>query len=255
MQTESVLLSSIDGGVATLTLNKPKAMNTVDFDLNEALTATLSTLPDAVRAVVIRANGPAFSGGGNIRAMQAHMDDIVPFLDRLIDSFHDAIRAIRTLPVPVITAVQGAAAGGGLSLALAGDLVVAAESAKFVVAYPKLAVSCDGGLSYSLERRIGAARAQELLLTNATLSAHDARQLGLLTQVVADEQVSATADQLAQKIAALPPQAIREIKGLCSGDLAGMRARLDAEKAAFLRCAATTDFSQAVAAFLAPKKH
>lgn len=253
MQTEAVLAVAIEGNIATLTVNKPKAMNVVDFDITEALKNACQTLPAEVRAVVLKANGPAFSGGGNIRSMQENMADIAPFLDRLIDSFHGAIAALRNLPVPVICAVQGAAAGGGLSLALAGDLVVAAESAKFVVAYPKLAVSCDGGLSYALERRIGPARAQELMLTNAALGAAQAQSLGLVTQVVADDQLGAAAETLAKKIAALPPQAIREIKGLFS-DVEALRQRLDREKAAFLRCAAKDDFRQAVEAFLAPKK-
>ncbi|QDX79907.1 hypothetical protein B9N43_00750 [Denitratisoma sp. DHT3] len=250
MQTEAVLTVAHEDGIATFTLNKPKAMNVVDFDITEALRDACRKLPAQTRVVVLKANGPAFSGGGNIRSMQENMADIVPFLDRLIDSFHGAIQALRGLPVPLICAVQGAAAGGGLSLALAGDLVVAGESAKFVVAYPKLAVSCDGGLSYALQRRIGPLRAQELMLTNAALGAPQALSLGLVTQVVADDQVAAAAETLAKKVAALPPQAIREIKGLFSDEEA-LHRQLNLEKAAFLRCAAKDDFRQAVEAFLA----
>lgn len=253
MQTESVLTLTVEDGIATITLNKAKAMNTVDFDITDALRDTCRNLPGSTRVVVLKANGPAFSGGGNIRSMQENMADIVPFLDRLIDSFHNAIQALRGLSVPVICAVQGAAAGGGLSLALAGDLVVAAESAKFVVAYPKLAVPCDGGLSYALERRIGPVRAQELMLTNATLSAAQAQSLGLITQVVPSEALEEATQALAKKIAALPPQAVREIKGLFS-DEEILHRHLNREKAAFLRCAAKDDFRMAVEAFLAPKK-
>ncbi|HQR04882.1 MAG: enoyl-CoA hydratase/isomerase family protein [Proteobacteria bacterium] len=253
MQTQALVLSRIDGNVALLSLNKPRAMNVVDFDLNDALRAAIQALGPDVRAVVLKAEGPAFSGGGNIRSMQENMATIEDFIARLIDNFHGLIRTLRGLPVPLVVAVNGAAAGGGFSLALTGDLLVAGASAKFVVAYPKLAVSTDGGLSYSLERRLGAQRAQELLLTNATLSADEAKTLGLVTQVVADDQIETAALALAHKVAALPARAVREIKGLF-GDAAGLSQRLDAEKAAFLRCVAQDDFRAAVTAFLTPRK-
>ena len=146
--------------------------------------------------------------------------------------------------------MQGAAAGGGFSLALAADLAVAARSARFVVAYPQLGTSTDGGLSFRLQQRLGPSRALEVLTLKGTLSADQALALGLVNAVVDDSELAAHAQQWAQQLADLPPQAVQELKGLTTApSLAALQDHLQREKAAFLRCAATPDFAARVQAF------
>lgn len=254
MSEEPFVVSSRgEHGVATLTLNRPQQYNTIDHALVGALYDAAAELQaDAsVRAVVLRGEGATFSGGGDIKAMSAHLGDIRHFLGTLIDAFHNAILALRRIPVPVIGAVHGAAAGGAFSLAMACDLVVATRSARFVVAYPKLGAPADGGFTHWITRRLPPHKALELMLLGGELNAEAAFNLGLINEVVADDQLQAAAQAMAQRVAQLPAQAVREIKGLIGRQLeADLTAQLDAERAAFLRCADTADFSERLAAFL-----
>jgi 2-(1,2-epoxy-1,2-dihydrophenyl)acetyl-CoA isomerase len=258
MSEQPYVLSSRDQhGVVTLTLNRPQQYNTIDHALVDALYQAAAALEaDAtVRAVVLRGDGATFSAGGDIKAMHAQLGDIRHFLGTLIDSFHRAILALRRLPVPVIGAVHGAAAGGAFSLAMACDLVIAARSARFVVAYPKLAVSADGGFTHWITRRLPPHKALELMLLGGELNAEAAFNLGLINEVVADDQLHAAAATMAERVAQLPAQAVREIKALLgTATDAGLMAQLDAERAAFLRCSETADFADRLNAFLAKRR-
>jgi 2-(1,2-epoxy-1,2-dihydrophenyl)acetyl-CoA isomerase len=169
---------------------------------------------------------------------------------QIIDAFHDAVLALVRLPVPVVVAVQGAAAGGGFSLAMAADLVVAAQSSRFVVAYPQLGTSTDGGLSWQLQQRLGPARALALLALPGPITAAAALALQLVHQVVDDDALQREALRLAHGLAEVPPQAMRELKALVyAPSIDRLAQQLAREKAAFQRCAATADFAARVAAF------
>ena len=248
----SPLTLTTDGAVAVITLNRPSSLNAIDLPMAQALRTAIGNVAEdsSVHALLLRGEGRSFCGGGDVKAMQAHSDELPAFVGQIIDAFHDAVLALVRLPMPVVVAVQGAAAGGGFSLAMAADLVVAAQSSRFVVAYPQLGTSTDGGLSWQLQRRLGPARALALLTLQGPITAEAALALQLVHQVVQDDVLPLEALRLAHKLAAVPPQAARELKALVyAPSIDSLAQHLAREKAAFQRCAATPDFAARVAAF------
>jgi len=240
--------------VATITLQRPLALNAFDYAAIEALRQAIdrAVARPGGRVIVLRGEGDSFCGGGDVMAMHAHSGDQPAFINRMIDGFHASIMALNRAEVPVIASVQGAVAGGGISLALACDLVLAARGTRFVTAYMQLGASSDGGLSFRLTQRLGAARAFELLTLHGTLTAEQAQALGLINHVVDAANADAEALDWARKLAALPWQAVTEFKQLTAGQVRNdLQAHLEREKAAFVRCAGTEDFAQRVAAFAA----
>lgn len=238
--------------VVTLTLRRPTSLNALDFDAITALgcaVGQVATMPHA-RVLLLRGVGRSFCGGGDVAAMHAERADLPAFIARMIDSFHGTAMALNRLPIPVIASVHGAVAGGGISLALACDMVVAARGTRFVTAYAQLGASADGGLSFRLTQQLGAARAFELLTVRSTLEAEEALRLGLINRVVDADRADDEALRWAHQLAAMAPQAVAEIKGLTSVQVRdALQAHLAREKQAFLRCAATPDFAARVAAF------
>jgi 2-(1,2-epoxy-1,2-dihydrophenyl)acetyl-CoA isomerase len=255
--SQPVLLDIDTNGIATLTLNRPQQFNTIDIASMQCLANLLADI-DAdpqVRAVILRGDGKTFSGGGDIRSMHEHLDELPRFIGEIVDQFHAAIIALRRLKVPVIASVHGSAAGGGFSLALACDLVVATQSARFVIAYPKLATSTDGGLSFFLTRRLGTARALDILLLRNEVGAVEAQALGLVNRLADDDQLAAQTLALAEQLVALPAQSVREIKSLVAGlGDAGLHEQLAAERAAFMRCSREPELGARLSAFLTKKK-
>lgn len=258
MSDPAPVLLDIDAqGIATVTLNRPQQFNTIDIASMQCLATLLQDLEHdaAVRAVILRGAGKTFSGGGDIRSMHAQIDNLPRFIGEIIDSFHAAIVALRRLPVPIIASVHNSAAGGGFSLALACDFVVATESARFVIAYPKLATSTDGGLSFFLTRRLGTARALDLLLLRDEIGAAEAHALGLVNRIAADDRLADETQAAALRLAGLPTQSVREIKRLVSGlGDAALHEQLAAERAAFVRNAALPEMAQRLMAFLDKKR-
>lgn len=246
-----------EGSTAVITLNRPQQFNPIGIESMQALHRILLDIEaDAgVRAVVLRGSGNAFCGGGDIRAMRDNLDNLPRFIGEIVDAFHTVILALRRLPVPVIAAVHGSAAGGGFSLAMACDVVVAAQGTRFVVAYPQLATSTDGGLSFFLTRRLGTGRALDLLLLRNVLGAVEAEQWGLVSRVVESDRLEEESLALAAQLAKLPAHSVREIKGLVSGlGDAGLPEQLAAERAGFLRSCREPEFAARVVAFLEKKK-
>jgi 2-(1,2-epoxy-1,2-dihydrophenyl)acetyl-CoA isomerase len=252
MSTESAVATCYSGGIATITLGTPGKASVITLEVGQALQRALQEVAghEDLRALVLRSAGKSFCAGGDISAIQEALADSDRLLGGIIDVFHGAILALRRLPVPVIGSVHGAAAGGGFSLALACDLLVAADNARFVVAYPALGTSSDGGLSYFLKQRVGAAKALDIVLAAGAISAAEAQALGLVSKLVDESRLEAETAAYAAKIAALPPQPAREFKRLIGGDDAQLEAQLAQEKLAFLRCARTEEFHNRVAAFL-----
>jgi 2-(1,2-epoxy-1,2-dihydrophenyl)acetyl-CoA isomerase len=243
---------TLEGPVGVITLNRPARYNAIDLGLLAALQHALTQAEahPSVRALVLCGAGRSFCSGGDIAAMQQHAADLPGFIGRVIDGFHEVIVQLAQLRMPVIAAVHGAAAGGGFSLALAADLTLAARSARFVVAYPQLGTSTDGGLSFRLQQRLGASRALALLTQPGPVSAEAAAALQLVHTVTDDDSLMPLALQQAQQLAALPEQAVRELKALVQApQLPALQAHLAREREAFLRCAHTADFAARVAAF------
>ncbi len=243
---------SVDGAVAVIALNRPTSLNAIDLAMAQALRGAIAQVEAnaSLRVLLLRGEGRSFCGGGDVKAMHAHAGDLPAFISRIIDAFHEVVPALVGLPLPVVAAVQGAAAGGGFSLAMAADFVVAARSSRFVVAYPQLGTSTDGGLSWQLQRRLGPARALALLTQPGALTAQEAHALQLVHDIVDDDALLREALSLAHRLAKLPPQAVRELKALVHApSIEDLRAQLAREKAAFLRCAAAPEFAARVAAF------
>ena len=253
MNDEPPVRVEVAHGIVTIALNRPAALNALDHPTALALHRAIEGVADIAdaRAVVLRGEGRSFCCGGDVAAMHAHRDDLPGFIGRMIDAFHASVMALNRLRLPVIASVQGAVAGGGISLALACDLVLAARGTRFVVAYPQLGAPADGGLTFRLTQRLGAVRALELLLVQGTIEAPQAHALGLINAVVDSDTADAEALRWARQLAASPPQSVVELKQLVALQLHDeLQAHLARERAAFLRCAATADFAQRVEAFV-----
>ena len=252
MDNENPVVLDASNEVVTLTLRRPAALNALNFASIVALGRAIdqvAALPQA-RVLVLRGEGRSFCGGGDVAAMHAERADLPGFIDRMIESFHATVMALNRLPLPVIASVHGAVAGGGISLALACDLVVAARGTRFVTAYAQLGGSADGGLSFRLTQQLGAARAFELLTVRSTLDAEEALRLGLINRVVDADRADDEALRWANELAAMAPQSVTEIKGLTSVQVRdALQAHLAREKQAFLRCAARPEFAARVATF------
>ena len=246
------VLSSQHGEVVTLTLNRPNRMNALDSEMAGVLRDEIDAVSRnaSVRVVVLRGEGRSFCSGGDVVAMHAHSNDLPGFIERTIDPFHACVLGLRRLHMPVIACAHGALAGGGFSLAMACDFVLAARSARFVVAYPGLGAPSDGGLSFFMTQRLGSGCGLEALTTSGHFTAEQAMQMGLINRVVDDEALQQATDSWVSDLLAVAPQSLRELKGLVAAQsVAALEAHLDREKAAFLRCAATPDFAARVAAF------
>jgi 2-(1,2-epoxy-1,2-dihydrophenyl)acetyl-CoA isomerase len=243
--------------VATLTLNRPDAYNAFDLAVGrEIFDAALELDEDpAVRCIVIAANGKAFCGGGDVKAFAANLDRIGVLIKELTTYLHGAISRLCRSDKPVVTAVNGMVAGGGLGLALCGDLVVAGESARFTMAYSQIAASPDGGSSYLLTRLIGVRRAMELYLTNRIVPAAEALALGMVTRVVPDADLTKTVQDVARGLAQGPTKAYGQAKRLFhQATWESLETQMELEAQAIAACGHTEDFRAGVTAFASKQK-
>ena len=243
------LLVQREGGIAWLRFNRPERLNAIDAAMALAFRDAVRTLPgDAtLRCVVLAGEGRAFMAGGDITAF-GNADAIATIMDPM----HEALALLAALPVPVLASVQGAAAGGGMSIALSADLAIAADNAKFNLAYLRLGTSPDCGGSWNLARLVGLRRAMGIALLEEVLDAPAALAAGLLNKVVPAAELAEATAAMARKLAAGPREASGRTKLLLRA-AAGrdLPAQLDAERANFLACAGTADFAEGVGAFLA----
>jgi 2-(1,2-epoxy-1,2-dihydrophenyl)acetyl-CoA isomerase len=211
----SLVTVDVRDRVARLTLNRPEAGNALNLELATELRQAAEGLAGSdVGAVILSGAGKAFCVGGDLVWMRDAGDEVREMVLRLATQFHDGIEALAALDAPLITAVQGAAAGGGFSLAIAGDIELAAESARFTLAYTAIGFSADGGSSWTLPRLVGRRRATELMLLNERIEPARAVELGLATRVVADDALQAEAGELAARLAAGPTDAHGAIRRL-----------------------------------------
>src|SRR4026209_2625031 len=208
------VLYEVKEGVGRITLNRPEAYNALNLTLGrELFQAALEADEDRpVRCIVITGAGKAFCAGGDVKDFADNPDRIGIIIKELTTYLHGAVSRLARPMRPVVMAVNGIAAGGGMSLALAGDLVVAAESTRFTMAYSKIAASPDGSSSYFLPRMIGLRRALELHYTNRVLSAREAMEWGLVNRVHPDAEFSDAVGALARELAQGPTQAFGRAK-------------------------------------------
>lgn len=252
-QAEAPALLTIAGGVATITLNRPAAGNAFDFAMAHALSDLLARCraDDQVRCLVITGAGRFFCVGGDVALMGAAGERVSATLLELANTVHEAIAALAAFPKPVLTLVNGPAAGAGFSLALCADLCLAAETASFTPAYAKLGLTPDGGMSWMLPRLMGLRAATELLLTSRRLTAQDALDCRLITRIVAGEALEAEGIRLAQELAAGPIHALSETRKLLLGSFtADLPSHLDAEAASIAATGGHVEGREGIAAFL-----
>jgi 2-(1,2-epoxy-1,2-dihydrophenyl)acetyl-CoA isomerase len=243
---------AVDGSVGTISLARPGAGNALDLDMTVALREAAHRLTsyDGLRVVRLDADGRAFCVGGDLREF-AGAGDPSAHVAEVAAAAHDALTVLRELPVPVVSVVQGVAAGGGVGLALVANLVLMARSATLRVAYTAAGLSPDCGVTLALGRALGPARAMDLALTNRALSAEQAEGWGLVSRVVDDGALGQEADAVVQLLATGAHEALRATKDLVrSGVDADWRGHLDAEAASIARLAGTPDGREGVAAFL-----
>jgi len=206
---------------------------------------------EAVRAVLITGAGRAFSSGADLREQRAGVDGEPPDLSqRLRELYNPVILGVREMPKPVLAAVNGPAAGIGCSLALACDLIVAAESAFFLLAFVNIGLVPDGGVTAIIPARAGAARAAEMALLGERVPAAQALEWGLVNRVVPDDELEATSSALLERLAGGPTRAYANAKRLLNRTLyAGLPEQLDAEAEAQREQGLTGDFVEGVLAF------
>lgn len=241
------------GGVATITLDRPDAANGINLPMaNELLTVAIDCSDDpAVRAVVLTGNGKLFSAGGDVKSFAPSQGNSSSLLKELTAILHAAISRMARMDAPLIVAVNGAAAGAGFSLAVAGDIVLSAKSAKYTMAYTMVGMSPDASASFYLPRLIGLRKAQELMITNRTLSAEEAFQWGAINRVVEDGEVLSVAMALAQQLASGPTRSYGMIKKLLHASFNnGLETQMELESSGIAAMSQTEDGKEGIMAFI-----
>lgn len=238
-------------GVATLTLDRPDALNSLTVPLKEELARAFRSLGHdrAVRAVVLTGAGRAFCAGQDLR--ERLEPDAAPLAAEVRERYTPIILAMRRLEKPIVGAVNGVAAGAGASLAFACDIRIAAESASFILAFGRVGLVPDSGASWFLPRLVGASRAAELALTTDPLSAADAERIGLVSRVVPGERLLDEAQDLARRLAAGAPVAIGLTKRALNHAVdASLEEQLEYEAVLQGIAGATADHAEGIAAFV-----
>jgi 2-(1,2-epoxy-1,2-dihydrophenyl)acetyl-CoA isomerase len=255
--TDALLVDRTDA-VVTLTMNRPDALNALDVDLKEALRDTLASLESdrSCRAIVLTGAGRAFCVGQDLREHARTLDSGATDVDTVRAHYNPIAQRLASMPKPVVAAVRGTAAGAGASLALLADFRIGGPGTTMLMAFANVGLAGDTGVSWSLPRIVGHARALELLLLAEPVRSGAAFDMGLLSRLVEDdEQVLPTALDLASRLAAGPTVAYGAIKReLSVGDAGTLSDALAAEAQAQAICGATTDHRDAVTAFLSKQK-
>ena len=242
------LLHQADAGVATITLNRPDALNALNAPMRRELLAVIKAAgrDAAIRAIVITGAGRGFCAGADLRGGSGERQ----FRRVLSDEYNPLIEAIRGVPKPVVASVNGVAAGAGVSLALAADLVIASADARFVPAFNRIALVPDSGLARTLVRALGRHRALEILLGERDLGAGQAHEAGLVAAVVPAERLATETQALAARLASGPTGAIGLTKRLLNAaEDATLAESLTAEAALQEVAGRGADHAEGVAAF------
>jgi 2-(1,2-epoxy-1,2-dihydrophenyl)acetyl-CoA isomerase len=255
--SDDPVLVTVEDGVAELRLNRPAAGNTINLPLAQAMlqAAIRCDQDEAIRCVVITGEGKLFCGGGDVAAMSAAGDGVPGFLSELAGTFHMAVTRLMRMPKPLVTLVNGPAAGAGFSLAIAGDIVLAARSAHFTAAYGLVGLSPDGGMSWMLPRLVGLRKAQEIVLRNPRIRADEAEVMGMITRAVNDGELKAEGRKVAAELASGPTSALGRARVLMLESFAsGLEAQLEREVRSLAASGGTAECREGVAAFLARRK-
>lgn len=239
------------GAVAWLTLNRPEVGNAFDLALARAL---YDAVDDAAhdpetRCVVIGANGRMFCAGGDVAMLHAAGDDRPSLLDEILSWLHPAMLILARMDKPLVTAVNGPAAGAGLALAAIGDIALASAAAHFTMAYPRIGLTPDAGATWLLPRLIGLRRAQEMALTNRRLSAQEATEMGLITRTVADGALESEVETAANALASSAVGALGRTRRLLLESDPSLERQLQAERATIVKQGGCEESRIGLAAF------
>lgn len=243
--------------VALLTLNRPEAFNALDLPTARELADQLLRMSSdpKVRAVILTGAGRAFSGGGDLRQALAHPHGLPAAFHELATFVHVAVAEIRRMPKAVIAAVNGVAAGGGFSLALACDFRVMSSSARLIQGYTSQGLAIDGGGSFTLPRLVGLARALEIAAFDQPITAEQALSWGLVTRVVPEDAVMREARAMADMLVQRSVNAFASVKRLMTDSFDnGLEEQLEHEREALIACARHPDAQEGLRAFSAKRK-
>ncbi|MEI7429369.1 MAG: enoyl-CoA hydratase-related protein [Betaproteobacteria bacterium] len=257
----SAVLYEVSDHVATLTLNRAESLNAVNPEMIDALLAAslrASSDPE-VRAVIICTSGKHFMAGGDLKWFHQQMelsdDACRENYDSLIEGVQALVMNFRRMEKPVIAAVQGAVAGFGLSLMMAADLALAAENTYFTLAYSNIALSPDGGATWTLPRLVGLKKAMEIALLGERFDAVTAKDLGLVNRLVPLDQLSSETRKMAERLANGPAAALAQTKALLNQSFEdSFEDQLVAEQRGFVGCATHPDFAEGLAGFFEKRK-
>jgi 2-(1,2-epoxy-1,2-dihydrophenyl)acetyl-CoA isomerase len=249
---------SVNGGLATIRMNRVEAYNALDASMADELYAVAQRCANnpSIRAVLLLGNGKSFTVGGDLPFLSKTKNAELPGLLRsMTGRYHDAMRTFSRLSVPIVAAVQGAAAGGGLGMMYCADIVLAAENTKIALGFGSLGLSTDGGNSWFLPRLVGMRRAAELYFEGRVLNASEALEWGLVTRIVPLAELEEQALACANRLANGPTRAFGEMRRLFRESLnATLSEQLGAETEALCRTAATADATDAIASFVGKRK-
>lgn len=246
---DSIALDKADG-IARITLNRPERLNSFTRAMHGELRDALDNLVDA-RVVILTGAGRGFCAGQDLNDRAVAPGEAVDLGETVEESWNPLIRKLASLPQPVIARVNGVAAGAGANIALACDIVIAANSAKFIQSFSALGLIPDSGGSWHLPRLVGQARALGLALTGEPLPAAKAADWGLIWKAVEDDQLDAEVDAVASKLASLPPLGLAAIKKIIrTSSSRSLDEELDLQREEMRRLGFTHDYREGVAAFL-----
>ena len=251
--TSDTLLLDISERIATLTLNRPNKLNALSGEMMEALVPIMERLVEdkEVRCVVVTGAGRGFCSGGDVAGMAS--GETLPVEDPVARLRHleETSRLLHEMPKPTIAMVNGPAAGAGLSIALACDIRIAGESARFTTAFVRIGFSGDYGGTWMLQRLVGPAKARELYFTGDLIEAREAERIGLVNRVVPDDQLASETRALAERMAKGPPIALARMKqNMNLGLVSDYSTLLDAEAEGMIMTGTTEDHREAAKAFL-----
>jgi 2-(1,2-epoxy-1,2-dihydrophenyl)acetyl-CoA isomerase len=242
-----------DGAVATILLNRPDRLNAIDAEAAHALldACRRAEREEGIRVLVLAGEGRGFLAGGDVAAFHTAGDGVTELVRGLMGLLEETMQILDRVRFPVIVRVQGPVAGAGMSLMLGGDVVIAADDTQIAFAYTGIAVTPDGGLSWSLPRAIGLRRAMDLALLGDRIDAEEALRLGLVSRVVPRDELEAETTKIARRLAAGPTQAFARTRELLRGSWRHtLPEQLAYERSSFIASVGTEDFREGVAAFV-----